>query len=220
MLIDFAIIMKKSDKKFIVILCVMAFSCLISWYLYFKVYKQSDTVNIHLFPKTVKGWSSEELIISDYEYQILETDNAFSRRYKTEDGKVADLFIVYSENNRKVSHPPEICFSGGGFSITSNKTVPLKFDSAEIDLKAHRLNLQQGRFEHLAYYWFKVGNSYTASYWKQQGLITIKTLLGKPSSSALIRISAAAFKKGTPEVEADLKEFIQDIYPYLREYLP
>src|SRR3989338_3669309 len=101
--------MKRFDKSTLFILGIFAVSLAISWQLYFKQYLQKDTVSISVFPEKIGPWRGEDIPLQDTDYEILETKNAFVRRYTTPEGKEVFLFIVYSQNNRKVSHPPEIC---------------------------------------------------------------------------------------------------------------
>lgn len=89
--------------------------------LYFKVAKETDTVNIAEFPKAIGTWSSVDLPISAEDLSMLETKNAFVRKYTNKiDGGEVYLFLVYSQHNRKVAHPPEICYLGSGVTITEN----------------------------------------------------------------------------------------------------
>jgi EpsI family protein len=208
---------QKTNKKFIVILVLMVISCLISWNLYFKEYAQKDTISIHAFPKTMGEWTSEEIPITDEEYAILETRNAFTRRYTTASGKTVYLFIVYSQNNRKVSHPPEICYTGGGISVLRNTVKDL---TQAAGISVNQLLLQKNDYQQSAYYWFKVGNTFLASYWKQQLLIALKTLINQPASSAMIRVSSTLNKETPAQTEDVMTEFTQLILPLIPKYLP
>ncbi len=222
--------MKNKDFKFYVILGVLLIACLVSWSHYFRVYTQKDTVNIHDFPGQIEGWSAVELPITDEEYAILETRNAFARKYSTPDGKSIVLFIIYSQNDRKVSHPPEVCYTGGGVSVLSHKnfTVPgvenLKFDdermTKNLPLIINRLMLEQGKAQEVSFYWFKVGDKFTPSYWGQQFLIALKTIIGKKASSAMIRISATVNQGDIKKAESNTIEFIRMISPKLFRFLP
>ena len=158
--------------------------------------------------------------ITEDEYALLETRNAFTRRYFTQDGKEVYIFIVYSQHNRKVSHPPEVCYLGNGVSIIKSEMERLDGPKEYSLLKTNKLLLEKGDLRQVAYYWFKVGHSFTANYWKQQGLIALKTLLGKPASSALIRVSASVKDSATANAEQDMKDFIQIMIPLLFKYLP
>jgi len=222
--------MKNNDFKFYVILGVLLAACLVSWSHYFRVYTQKDTINIHDFPGQIEGWSAEELPITDEEYAILETRNAFARKYSTPDGKSIVLYIIYSQNNRKVSHPPEVCYTGGGVSVLSHKSfaVPgmenLKFDdermAKNLPLIINRLMLEQGKAQEVSFYWFKVGDKFTPSYWGQQFLIALKTIVGQKASSAMIRVSTAVNQGDIKQAESNTIEFIRMISPKLFRFLP
>ena len=209
------------DKNFIFMIVVFVLVGAVSWHLYFKKYLQQDTVNIHDFPREIGGWTARELKITEEEYAILETRNVFTRRYTRSDGASVDLMIVYSQNNRKVSHPPEICYTGNGATILSNERVSLPADNVSGEIFANRLVLDFGQSTQLSYYWFKVGgDAYTTNYWKQQLLIALKTLTGQAASSALIRISAPVQNEDQKMTEEEVKSFNKDMFPLLAQYLP
>lgn len=212
--------------KFIFILLLLIASGVVSWRVYFRVYTQEDTVNIHRYPERIGDWVSRDLPMSETEYAILETRNVFVREYKNSqtDEKVY-LFIVYSENNRKVSHPPEICYTGSGFLLVNKRPDVLESRLAQkggerIRVATQRLLLEQGSFEQMAHYWFKVGSGFTASYWKQQWMIVANTLLGKSSSSALIRISTDVKGGEYEEAEQQIRSFANEAIPLFYRFLP
>lgn len=209
----------RQKMKFYFIIGLFFIAAFISWKLYFAVYTQQDTIDIHQFPKQLDGWTSEEMTITEEEYAILETRNVFSRRYTSVEGEEVYLFIVYSENNRKVSHPPEICYTGGGATVTESRHTYLNSKKNGIQVKTNRLLLDLNNSQQVVNYWFKVGNTFTANYWKQQGLIAIKTFLGKPSSSALIRLSTIVpngdFEKADNRINKFSKLLLPEILPNL-----
>ncbi len=210
----------KKNFSYILILILFFCSGAVSWNLYFKEYSQKDTVDINKFPKIIGEWTSKEVPISEGDYAILETRNAFIRNYTNVAGEKVQIFIVYSQNNRKVSHPPELCYTGSGARVLSNvpATIPLQNAKA---IEGNRVLVERGRTQQVLYYWFKVGDSFTGNYWKQQILIGLKTLTGKPASSALIRLSST-IKNGKTEKEAldIIKKFVPAIIPYIPTYLP
>lgn len=212
---------KTYDKNYILIIALMLVSAAISWQLYFKVYSQKDTVSIHTFPKEIAGWISEELPITDREKAILETDNVFARRYTSPQGEKVSLFIVYSQNNRKVSHPPEVCYTGSGATILSNVHDSFHVDAPVKEINVNHVTIEQGRNRQIFFYWFKVGDAFTPNYWKQQGLVALKSFRGQPSSSALIRISSDSRNEQDDENAAiRIKEFGRIILPYIQKHLP
>lgn len=210
----------RQEKSFIFIIGLFVLAGMASWYLYFKKYEQKDTVDIHNFPREIGEWTSKELKITDEEYAILETRNAFTRRYTHPgSGVQVDLLIVYSQNNRKVSHPPEICYTGNGATILRNEQAVLPVSESGV-VTANRLVMDLDDREYLSYYWFKVGDSYTPNYWKQQILIALKTLSAKPASSALIRMSIVSASDNHQKTEEEVKNFTRVMFPLLATYLP
>lgn len=203
---------------FIIIIFLIASS--VSWSLYFRVYSQADTVSIHNFPRTFGSWASEELPISDLDYDILETRNAFVRRYYRPGGESVYVFVVYSQNNRKVSHPPEICYTGSGVTVASNTRDSIVLPSGRTSVEVNKLIVERGDAVQMVFYWFKIGAMYTSNYWKQQSLIAVNSFLGRPANSALIRISSDVKDDNAAPVNRLLKEFGQEFLPLLRQYLP
>ena len=210
----------KNKISYIFILILIAFSGYISWKMYFNKYVQKDTVSIHGFPNVIGDWTAVELPITEKEYEILETRNALTRRYTNSKGEELSLFIVYSQNNHKVSHPPEICYTGSGATVISKQPISINIANGVL-LDGNKVIVDRVRSQQVLYYWFKVGNSYTASYWKQQILIALKTLTGQSSSSALIRLSATVQPGKTQEDSLDvIKTFVPLITPHVQTYLP
>ena len=211
--------MKVKDWGYCFILLLFIAAGIISWRIYFREYRQSDSVNIHYFPKTIGDWTAEELPISDEEKALLETDNVFVRRYTNPLGEEVFLFTVYSQNNRKVSHPPEICYTGGGATILDS--VRDRIEAADDgSVPVNRLTVERGETTQIFVYWFKVGDTFTSNYWAQQGLIALKSLQGYPASSALIRISATVHNEQSDEAVGLIKKFGRLVVPDLNKYLP
>ena len=212
--------MNKNNAGFWLILVIFCFVGFISWKVYFKNYLKNETWSIHSFPATVGDWASEEIRVSDDDKALLETDNVFVRRYTNPAGEEVFLFVVYSQDNRKVSHPPEICYTGAGATIL-NKTsdsFPASVKGGKINVK--RLMVEKGDVRQVFVYWFKVGGGFTANYWKQQALIAWNSILGRPASSALIRISSTVYQDEVDQSARIVKSFGKLIVPSLMQYLP
>lgn len=215
--------MKNSSKNIFAVIGVIALAGLVSWTSFFRQYLQKDSVNIHLFPSRIGDWEATEIPISDHDYEILETRNAFSRIYRSPSGQKLMIFVVYSQTNRKVSHPPEICYTGSGASITAKENVVFDLGPELGSLAANRVLVDFGvqRMDsEVMFYWFKVGDTFTANYWKQQALIAFKSLFGQPSSSAMIRISVPQETKDVLLAQKVAQDFTRLIVPQLLKFLP
>ena len=210
----------KNDKS-LLILTIIIFICgALAWTMYFQDYQDHDTVDIHTFPNQIGQWTAEEIPISDRDYAILETRNAFTRKYNSPDGRSVYLFIVYSQTNRKVVHPPEICYTGGGATILSNVHRHFPVPDPVTTITANKLVVEQGNYQQSMYYWFKVGETYTPNYGKGQVLIAINRLLGRPASGALIRLSATQDPSNPQDANDAIEGFAAEITPLLGKFLP
>lgn len=212
--------MNKRLPSYIFIIALFLLASILSWKSYFKEYVQHDTVNIHNFPQSIGDWTSEEIPITEKEYEILETHNAFARAYTRKEESPIYLFIVYSQHNRKVSHPPEICYIGGGVSVLNKSKDFIALNKNSDRISVNKLLLERGNTQQVAYYWFKVGNNFVSNYWMQQLLITWKTIKGQPASSALIRLSATVENNNKQKAEKRIREFTRLITPELYSRLP
>jgi EpsI family protein len=166
------------------------------------------------FPGVIGDWKSSDLPISERDYQILETRNLIMREYTNSKGDAVTLYIIYSENNRKVVHPPELCLTGGGQSIEDKNSVQIG------NIRAVKLLMQQGDSRQLVLYWFKAGNLNTDRYVKQQLKVVFDLLRGKKTSSALIRITTTVKDGDNQAALALLKGFVLEIESLLPKYVP
>ncbi len=213
------LITMKIDKKYILIIILLILAGITSWRSYFQTYGQEDTVSIHTFPTEINGWTSIDIPLTEKEYSILETKNAFVRKYTSPDkSKEVFLYLIYSQTNRRVAHEPELCYSGGGLTLVRKFQDSFTYEGKT--LHAQNLLFEQGNRKDIVFYWFKVGDTFTANYLMQQIQIAIKTLLRQPASSALIRLSAVTMDADVEKAQADIKEFARLIIPHLKKHLP
>ncbi len=212
--------MKRGKGSFYLIVFFLLLSGAASWNLYYRGYVSADTVDIKtVFPLEFNGWKGEEMRVSEYDMALLETRNLFLRRYKNTEGSEVFLYVVYSQSNRKVSHPPEICYKGSGVTIVDSTNEQLSL-SGNRNLMTRRLVVEGYNDQQLVLYWFKVGDTFTSNYWKQQMLIALKSFLNEPASSALIRISTKIKGQSTAQNLQTLKNFAQEISPIILQQIP
>ncbi len=207
------------DKSFFIISVMLGIVGLISLRIILQEFSPRDTVDIKTFPKAFGDWSSREIQIDEEEYELLETRNAFSREYFDSHGHQVLLFIIYSQSNRKVFHPPEICYTGGGATIINNELVKFETEKGKT-IPVNRFLIELAHTQQAMYYWFKVGRSYTSNYWYQQILVSIQTFLGRHQGGAMIRITVP-YNAEMPEKSFQAAEkFVKEILPLLEKYLP
>jgi EpsI family protein len=212
--------MKNDDRNFMVMAFCLVIAGLFSLYFYFKDLQQTDTVYVKNFPRTVGGWVSEEIPLSKGDLALLETDNAFFRIYRNPNGEKVYLYIIYSQNNDKITHLPEVCYRGKGVSFLAETQDFIPVNYQHLTISTNRLLLQSGKLYQISFYWFKAGDHFTSDYWKEKIFIALNTLSGQRRGNALIRISADVNKSDKETAIKEIKEFTNLITPQLFKYLP
>lgn len=121
------------------------------------------------------------------EKRILETDAILTRTYSRGDGPNCDLSITFARDNRRVAHPPEICYKGAGWGVEEKEVLDLAIGGQPFYV--NRLLLVRGNSRLHVFYWFKAGPSNSASYLAMQWNIIRLHFTHRGSSSALLRVT-------------------------------
>lgn len=208
-----------NDKKTFTLTVLFLVTIVFSWKFYFQEYNQSDTIDVHQFPTTINGWTATEIPITEKDYAILETRNTFVRQYTSPQGEEVILYIVYSQNNRKAVHPPEICYTGGGGSIVDQKHELLETPDKKLRFNVNKVYFEHGPIKQVVMYWFKAGPYFTGNYLKQQMNVSMNYLFGRKTGGALIRLSAVVRNNDMVTTEKTLHKFALTILPALKKYI-
>lgn len=133
-------------------------------------------------------WSSVSMALSEREMDILETHDYVYRTYMDGVGDPVDLCVVFSGDNRKGTHPPDVCLEGGGSRIVAHFDRTVEVGPGQ-GMRVRELVTSYGG--HMAYYcyFYKCGDSFTSSFYEQQWKIIWNGMRGRNSSGALIRYS-------------------------------
>ena len=100
----------QSKKQFVIVLSILLVALAISVPAYLIVPSAKEETLVSKFPMQIGGWSGKDLTVEENAYAILETRNLILREYTKGNDKVY-LYIIYSQDNRKVSHPPIMVWS-------------------------------------------------------------------------------------------------------------
>lgn len=164
-----------------------------------------DKLDVHTFPMTVGEWKGKDLPITEQEYDILETRNLISREYTDSSGDKLYLFIIYSETNRSVFHPPEVCMMGSGMCITDKQIE--NFDVGNKVFTTNKLFAEKGQHKEIILNCYKVGNIYTSDFYLQQTRLAFHQIFGRNVPGATLRVSMS-IEKDSAATLATLKEFL------------
>jgi len=179
-------------------------------------FDKSAETQITAFPKVIGNWQGRDLELSAREYEILETKNLFSRDYvNSQTGDTVNLYIIYSADNRRALHPPEVCYSGGGSTILEKSVVPISSS-----LMVNKFTIENKNKRQLVVYWYKAPNLSTYNYLKQQIRVVFDRLLRKKTYGAMIRIALLVKENDEKKTLDVIKGFLKDIEPFLAQYMP
>ena len=207
-----------NNKTFIGVIMILVVVSVISLLNYLPSrYAKENEAQMVDFPKKIGEWEGADLPLSERDYEILETKNLIMREYKnTTSQDAVYLYIVYSAGDRRVVHPPEICYTGGGATIIKKSVIPIT-DS----IAANEFIIEDKASRQLVVYWFKTADLNTYSYMRQQLKIAVKRILRKRTSGALIRVSAHMSDNQQEDAALNLvKSFSRQIEPLLEKYVP
>jgi EpsI family protein len=203
-----------NNKIFIIVAVILvAIAIIVNKPQKFDSTNEAEVAN---FPKVIGEWQGRDISIPERDYEILETRNLFIRNYKNlRTGEVVNFYIIYSGIKRKSLHPPEICYTGGGATITEKSVIPITNS-----IMANEFAIKTKNSHQLIVYWFKSTNLNTYSYLKQQLKIVTDQMRGKKTSGALIRVSTD-IKDGNQDAALKLiKEFCGKVELLLEKYVP
>ena len=206
--------MNKTTLAYIALVILLLLTSVASLNLFMKQRTEHDVLDVRTFPLTVGDWTGQDLEITEKEYEILETRNLISREYANGSGEKIYLFIIYSETNRSVFHPPEVCLIGGGVTIADKQSEGINCKQKEF--LTNKLYLEKGDARSIALYCYKSGNLYTENFYLQQVHFMLNQLLGKRSGGATIRVSMPVYKSEEATL-GTLKSFMKDAINKLEE---
>jgi EpsI family protein len=204
-----------NNKNFLIVVATLILVTIISFPAFMSCYETQSEIKMADFPKTILNWTSQDLPVSERTYRLLETRNLITRNYINQNQDTVNLFIIYSQDNRKVVDPPEIYLQGAGESITSKSSVQLANA-----IKATELTLEKGLSRELVVYWYRSGKLNTNLYLKQQLKVVIDRMLGKKTSVVLIRVSTKIEDSQQDAALTKIKGFCALIEPLLDRYVP
>jgi EpsI family protein len=207
-----------NNKSSYLVIGILVAVLAVSVPLYLVVPKNSSEAQVAKFPMQIGAWSGKDIPVEDNAYEILETKNLILREY-TRGADSVFLYIIYSKENRKVSHPPEVCFEGSGITIVKKDKSPMTLADGK-KIVVNRLIVEKGGATNIVLYWYKAGREYTDNYLVQQLRTAANQLRFKPSSSALIRLSAEVKADGPEKTLRDMQDFLQEASGHFEEIIP
>jgi EpsI family protein len=172
-------------------------------------------------PLVIGNWYGREIDIDERTYELLETRDTIMREYTNAAGDKVILVVVYSRENLRVVHAPDICLPGGGASIYEKTTEVVNLaDKLDQNAIFNNYIVGKGNDKQTVFFIYKCGSQITPNPLKMQFDFYINKALRRHHSAALIRISTYAVNGDLASATGKAKQFAKASMPVLLKYLP
>jgi exosortase D (VPLPA-CTERM-specific) len=173
------------------------------------------------FSMRIGKWQGNPQPVEPQLISALRFDDYLLADYAAPGGGPLTLYMAYYQSQRKgqSAHSPQSCIPGGGWEITSKRTVNLPMDG--LVEPVNRVLIQKDRQKQLVVYWFKQRDRIVSNEYLVKLYLFWDAMTRQRSDGALIRLSAAVDPgEDEREVEQRLLQFAQSIQPQLNRYIP
>lgn len=173
------------------------------------------------FSMRVGEWQGNPQPVEPQLISALRFDDYLLADYAAPGGGPLTLYMAYYRSQRKgqSAHSPQSCIPGGGWEITSKRTVSLPMDG--LAEPVNRVLIQKDRQKQLVVYWFKQRDRILSNEFLVKLYLVWDAMTRQRSDGALIRLSAAVDPgEDEQQVEQRLLQFAHTIQPQLNRFIP
>lgn len=157
------------------------------------------------FPMQIGEWEGTAIAPDERDLEILETRNVLSRDYKNPQGDALHLFLVSSKKDRRVAHPPEVCYISSNFNVMNAQESRVGEGALAVLVKTFTAVQERNADDRQeVLYLYKIGKRYTTNYYAQQLQFALDSLSKENSEVLMIRLAG----RNKAVLEAFLKELL------------
>lgn len=176
------------------------------------------------FPMQVQQWQGSTFPLEKEYIEALQFDDYLLADYHTADAVPVNFYVAYYRSQRKgqSAHSPRTCIPGGGWEITSLRTMEVPASgAATTSLYVNRLVIQKADVKQIVYYWFKQRDRVLVNEYLVKFFLVWDALAKQRTDGALIRLTASVLP-GHDEDEADriLVDFTKSVNPLMSRFVP
>ena len=146
------------------------------------------------FPMQVHQWQGSTFPLEKEYIETLRFDDYLLADYQAADRAPVNFYVAYYRSQRKgqSAHSPLTCIPGGGWEITSLRTMEVPAsDAATTSLHVNRLVIQKADVKQIVYYWFKQRDRMLVNEYLVKFFLVWDALAKQRTDGALIRLTAS-----------------------------
>jgi exosortase D (VPLPA-CTERM-specific) len=173
------------------------------------------------FPREVDGWrAGPPRMLEAKVEKVLGADDYLSLDFQHVDRRVGvEMFVAWYQDQTKGGiHSPEICLPGGGWEITTIKTVDLGPQlGLDKEFNINRAVINKSMNQLLVYYWFDQTGHQIASDFRAKAMLVVSGITEGRTDGALVRLTTPILPG---ETEAAAEERMLELLRPLSGILP
>ena len=176
------------------------------------------------FPMKLDGWLGTSLTLEKQYIDALRFDDYVLADYRFGDGQPVNLYAAYYRSQRKgqSAHSPQSCLPGGGWEISSIRSMDLPATSRMVrSLHVNRALIQKDSQKQIVLYWFKQRERILSNEYLVKVYLFWDALSRGRTDGALVRIASLVGPGETEDmVDQRLLRFVSTMEPELVRYVP
>jgi EpsI family protein len=175
------------------------------------------------FPRTIDGRQGRDVRVDPRYVDALKADDMLTRSYTATGLPTVWLYVAYFESQRQgqTIHSPKNCLPGSGWTQKESRRETIDVgDGQQVNL--NRFVVEKGFDHQLVLYWYQShGRMVASEYVAKMDMVADAIKLNR-TDGALVRVSLPIEDSdvGGTEAERTAREFVGQIYPILKEYIP
>jgi exosortase D (VPLPA-CTERM-specific) len=176
------------------------------------------------FPRDVEGWQAGAPRMLEAKVEkALGADDYLSLNYAHADARAGvEMFVAWYQDQTKGGiHSPEVCLPGGGWEMTSIKTVDLGPQlGIATEFNINRAVINKGMSQLLVYYWFDQTGHQIASDFLAKGMLVWSGITEGRTDGALVRLTTPILPGEREEAaEARMLDLLKPLAGVLPDYV-
>jgi exosortase D (VPLPA-CTERM-specific) len=175
------------------------------------------------FPLAVGEWSGRTSVMEKEYVDSLRFDDYLLADYRRSTGGAVNLYVAYYDSQKagRSAHSPKTCIPGGGWEITSMRSLMIDTTGPGESLTVNRAIIQKGDQKQLALYWFQQRGRVLANEYLVKFYLLWDALVRNRTDGALVRLmTPVALGESEAAAEGRLVSFARTARPLLTAYIP
>jgi EpsI family protein len=174
------------------------------------------------FPMKVGEWQGRTVNVSGQVLEMLGATDVLNCVYRRGDDEVGFYIGYYAWQRAGESmHSPKNCLPSSGWEMLEQRRGPLAIPAAGKSVEVNHSIVENGPESQYVIYWYETRGHSFASEYQGKAILMWQALRTGRSDGAMIRV-LCPLRNGVSKqrAEAVSVDFICQVYPLLKEYLP